>query len=100
LRAIVNLMSNRAITLSGWRAKAIHINGKNEAPLSEVLQAATLKDGRSMLDLITKKDRLRDDWSLYVDGFFLPGSSSIKKTVKDNVQIHVLDRPSITVKDF
>jgi hypothetical protein len=100
LRAIVNLMSKRAITLSDWRAKAIQINGKNEAPLSEILQAATLKDGRSMLDLITEKDRLRDDWSLYVDGFSLPGSSSIKKTVKDNVQIHVLDSPSIKVKDF
>jgi tagatose-1,6-bisphosphate aldolase len=81
--------------LSGWRAKAIQINGKKEAPLSEVLQAATLKDGRSMLDLITKKDRLRDDWFLYVDGFYLPGSSSIKKTVKDNVQIHVLDCPAL-----
>jgi hypothetical protein len=53
-----------------------------------------------VLDLITEKDRLRDDWSLYVDGFSLPGSSSIKKIVKDNVQIHVLDHPSIKVRDF
>ena len=91
MRVIINSTSNRATTLSGWRAKAIQISGKSEAPLSEVLRAATLKDGRSMLDLLTEKDRLRDDWSLYVDGLFLPPAASIKKTVKDNVQIHVKD---------
>ena len=91
MRVIVNLVSGRAIKSGGWRARAIRIDGKNEARLSEVLKAAGLKDGSSVLDLIADKDSLKSDWSLYVDGTLLPGASSIERTVKDNVQIHVMD---------
>ena len=87
------MVSGRAIKSGSWRARAIRIDGKNEVSLSEVLQAAVLKDGRSLFDLIAEKDRLKSDWSLYVDGFMLPGDSSIERTVKDNVQIHVMDYP-------
>ena len=91
MRVIINLVSGRAIKSSSWRASAIQIQGKNEASLSEVLQAAILRDSRSLFDLIVEKDRLKSDWSLYVDGSMLPGGSSIERAVKDNVQIHVMD---------
>jgi len=99
MRAIVNITSTRAGEAAGWRARQVKVNDKNEATLAEVLKATTLKDGSSMFDLIADKDNLKSDWALYVDGFLLPGSSSIKSTIKDSVQIHVWDYPFTTVRD-
>ena len=99
MRAIVNITSARAGEAAGWRAKEVEVNEKNKATLAEVLKATILKDGSSMFDLIADKENLKSDWALYVDGFLLPGSSSIKKSIKDSVQIHVWDYPFIGVRD-
>ena len=99
MRAIVNITSARAGQAAGWRAKEVKVNDKNEASLAEVLKATALKDGSSMFDLIADKENLKSDWALYVDGFLLTGSASIKRAIKDSVQIHVWDYPFTAVRD-
>ena len=99
MRAIVNITSSRAAQAAGWRAKEVKVNEKNEATLVEVLKATTLKDGSNMFDLTAEKESLKSDWALYVDGFLLPGSSSVKRNIKDSVQIHVWDYPFTSVRD-
>jgi len=99
MRAIVNITSGRAGEAAGWRAKEVKVNENSEATLAEVLKATTLKNGSSMFDLIADKESLKSDWALYVDGSLLPGSSSIKRNIKDSVQIHVWDYPFTSVRD-
>ena len=99
MRAIVNITSGRAGEAAGWRARAVKVNDKNEATLAEVLKATKLKDGSSMFALIADKENLKSDWALYVDGFLLTGSASIKRKIKDSVQIHVWDYPFTAVRD-
>ncbi len=91
MRAIVNISSARAAKLSGWRARAIQVAGKNEANLIEVLKGAPLADGTTLYDLIAEKDQLKSDFALYVNGTLLPGSSNIDILIQDNIQIHVQD---------
>lgn len=91
MRVIINNLSERAIIIAGWRAKAIEVNDKTEATLIDALKAAPLKDGRSMYDLIADEDKLKISWGLYIDGFYLPASSDIKRIIKDNIQIHIWD---------
>ena len=100
MRVIINILSEPVAILAGWRAKAVQVNDKTEATLIDALKATRLKDGSSMYDLIADEDKLKTSWRLYVDGHYLPASSSIKKTVKDNVQIHVQGSPPGKERDF
>ena len=40
MRAIINIMSDRAFASAGWRARAIEIPSKSESQLPEILKAA------------------------------------------------------------
>jgi hypothetical protein len=91
MRAVVNIISDRAFLASGWRARVVEIPGKTEAELPEILKAAALNNGQTLYGLIASGDNLKPDFALYVNGFLLTGSSSILKTVKESTQIHVLD---------
>lgn len=97
MRAIVNVTSQRAEKAAGWGAKEVRINNKAEASLIDVLKSTPLKNGSNMFELISENKRLRNDWALFVDGVFIEGGSGIEKNIKDNVQIHVWDNPSINM---
>lgn len=92
MRVIVNLVSPGAIKAAGWRAKPIPVNNRHEASLREALKKVRLIDGSSLYDLIAMDDRLKEDWVMHVNGEFLPEHSSLNRTIRDNVQIHIEDR--------
>jgi hypothetical protein len=92
MRVIVNLPSNRASKAAGWRARAVQLNGKNEAELEEVLKAIALENGTSMYDLILEDNQIKEDIILFVNGTLMPGPFGLKTNVKDNVQIHIMDK--------
>jgi hypothetical protein len=96
MRIIANIHSDRAAQMTGWRAKAVQVNEKREAELEKALKAVALVDGGNLYDYITKKDRLSCDWLLFVNGIRIPVNSALKRTIKDNVQIHLIDNPQIT----
>lgn len=91
MRVIVNNISDTAAAAAGWRARAVDIPNKTEAPLGQVLKAINLKHGASMLDLITEGGKIKTGWLLYVNGVPLAGGSLISGMVKDSVQIHVVN---------
>ena len=91
MRAIINIISDKAFVSAGWRARAVEIPGKTKAQLTEILKAASLKDGKTLYDLIASGDNLKPDFALYVNGLLRLGSSSILQTVNDSTQIHVVD---------
>lgn len=92
MRVIVNIHSNHGAEISGWRAKVVEIQGKNESNLNEVLKSIKLKHGMSMHDLIIEGDHFKDDWILYVNGVYIPNPPDMKTKIKDNVQIHLMIR--------
>lgn len=92
MRIIVNIHSNLGAEISGWRAKAVEINNKNESDLNEVLKSIALNDELSMYDLIIENDQFKDDWILYVNGICMPNPPDMKTKIKDNVQIHLMTR--------
>jgi hypothetical protein len=94
MRVIFNTHSNRAAKTAGWRARAIQVNGKAEALLDDVLKAVALADGNSMYDYIIDKNHLSNEWVLVVNGTTISELSSLKTSVKDNVQIHLMDNPN------
>ena len=91
MRVIINNLSEQATILAGWRAKAIQVNDKTEATLIDALKATRLKDGSSMYDLIADENELKVGWGLYLDGYYFPASSSIKRIIKDSTQIYIRD---------
>ncbi len=95
MRIIVNIHSDRAAQIAGWRAKAVQVNEKREADLEEALKAVALGDESNLYDYISDKDRLSCDWLLFVNGIRIHVNSALKGTVKDNVQIHLIDNPEI-----
>jgi hypothetical protein len=92
VRVIVNIHSKLGADISGWRAKAVQIENKNESELDEVLKSILLREQLSMYDLIIENDRFKDDWVLYVNGICMPDPPDMKTKVKDNVQIHLMIR--------
>ncbi|MDB9823219.1 hypothetical protein OAC89_05925, partial [Deltaproteobacteria bacterium] len=84
MRIIFNIHSNKAAKAAGWRAMAVHVNDKNTADLEEALKAVTLADGSSMYDYIIEEDELSNEWSLFVNGISVSGSSCLRTEVKDN----------------
>ena len=97
MRVIFNIHSNRAAKAAGWRARAVQVNDKNTADLEEVLKAVSLVDGSSMYQYIVKEDELSNDWSLFVNGISVSGSSCLRKEIRDNVQIHLMYNPHAKV---
>jgi len=93
MRVIFNIHSNKAAKAAGWRAREVHVNDKNTADLAEVLKAVRLADGSSMYQYIVEEDHISNEWSLYVNGINVSGSSCPGTEVKDNVQIHLIYNP-------
>jgi len=92
MRVIFNIHSNKAAKTAGWCAREVHVNDKNTAALAEVLKAVSLADGSSIYQYIVEEDHISNEWSLYVNGINVSGSSCLQKEVKDNVQIHLMYR--------
>jgi hypothetical protein len=93
MRIIFNIHSSPAAGAAGWRARAIKVNDKATALLDEALKAVTLADGSSIYDYIFKENCLGNDWILIVNGITVTDASHLKKDIKDNVQIHLMDNP-------
>jgi dihydrofolate reductase len=93
MRIIFNIHSNRVAKAAGWRAKAIQVNDKGEALLDEALKATLLADGSSIYDHIIEKGHMNDEWILIVNGITVSDESSLKRNIKDNVQMHLLSNP-------
>jgi len=91
MRVIVNLESDRLAKAAGWRAKAIVLNEKKEALLTEALKAVTLSQG-SLYDFISLQGILRNEFVLYVNGKQVKGGSGLNIPVKDNTQVHIYER--------
>jgi len=91
MRVIVNIASDTAAEAAGWRARAVQILNKSEAPLYEVLNKIKLKSGATMSDLITGGENLKKGWILYINGNRHNGGSGLSNIIKDNVQIHIIN---------
>ncbi len=93
MRVIFNIHSNRAAGAAGWRARAIMVNDKADASLAEALKAVTLADGSRIYDYIIEEDCLGYNWILVADGIPVSDAHSLKRNIKDNVQMHLMDNP-------
>lgn len=93
MRVIFNIHSNRAARAAGWRARAVTVNDRAEAPLAEALKAVELGDGSSIYNYIIEEDCPGNGWLLVVDGMPVSDAPSLKRNIKDNVQIHLMDNP-------
>ncbi len=92
MRVIFNIHSHKAAVIAGWRAKAIQINNESKEDLSQVLKSVCLSDGTSMYKYIVDKDHLGKNWILFVNGRPVCHNASLKMEVRDNVQIHLMDK--------
>lgn len=96
MRAIINMVSDRGASATGWRAREIRVE-KATATLEDILRSATLKEGKSTLyDLVTDKESFRDDFSLFISGEFMQGDVDLKRAIRDSEQIHLWDWPFST----
>ncbi len=92
MRIIVNIHSNQVAAISGWRARAIQINGKSESDLKEALKAVIFENGAALFDVIIDKNRLRGEIKLFVNGDRMPETPDFKTRIKDNIQIHIMGK--------
>lgn len=95
MRIIFNIHSNKAAKAAGWRVREVRVNDKNTANLKEALKAVNLADGSTMYHYIVKEDQISNEWSLFVNGVSVSGSSCLKTKIKDNVQIHLMYNPHV-----
>jgi hypothetical protein len=93
MRVIINLHSHHIAKFAGWRARAIQINTNNESTLDETLKAVVFENKRTMFDIIIEKQRLKNEFVLFLNGSRVPDNPDFKIKIKDNVQIHLLDKP-------
>jgi len=91
MRVIVNLASDRAAHIAGWRARAVQIDGTSEAAAAEVLKAVTFTDGSSLFDLVTDGTKLKAGWKVYINGIPQKGNDLAVSRITDNMQIHVMN---------
>ena len=92
MRVIINIHSNRAFKITGWRARAVKINDNKEACLEEILKAIIFEDRKSLFDLLIDKGFLIDDYILFANGVRMSKNINLKAKIKDNVQIHVIEK--------
>ncbi len=94
MRAIINISSNYLAESTGWRVRAITVEGK-DAPLKSILQNSPLEkaDG-SLHELLTAGDTFKDDVSIFIKGELYFGSKvDIHTAIRDNEQLHIGDWP-------
>jgi len=92
MRIIINLNSDKAAHLAGWRAKAVQIDVIPEAAAMEVLRMITFPDGSNLLDLISDGSKVKAGWKLFINGIPVKSNDLVSSRVKDNVQIHIMNR--------
>ncbi len=95
MRVIVNIHSNRTFEIAGWRARAVELRGKYETDLEEALKAVDFGNGRCMFDQVIGDGCLREGLILFVNGIRMPDLIDLKTKIKDNVQIHLMDKSRI-----
>lgn len=93
MRIIFNIHSNKAAKAAGWRAREVHVNNKRTADLEEALKAVNLSDGSTMYNYIVEENQISNEWSLFVNGISVSGTSCLRTEIKDNVQIHLMYNP-------
>jgi hypothetical protein len=91
MRAIVNIISDRAFKAVGWRAKSIFIIENNQDSLIDVLKVVPILDGKNLFELITHNMKLKADWIIHVNGSVLTASSDLNMMIKDSAQIYIQD---------
>ena len=93
MRAIVNLMSQKAASAAGWRAHEIRVD-RPSPTIEDIFRSADLKNGDGTLyDLIAHDQGLKPEFGLFVNGELLRGAIDWKRAVVDSEQIHVCDWP-------
>jgi hypothetical protein len=93
MRVIVNLHSHHIAKIAGWRARAIQVNTKNNSNLEETLKSVVINYKNTMFDIIIEKNRLKDEFILFLNGSRVQDNPDFKELIRDNVQIHLLDKP-------
>lgn len=91
MRVIFNLHSHVAAATAGWRAKEIHFNG-SEAILEDLLKAIKLTDDKTAYSYIFEDTLVKSHFRLYVNGRMVVKPEALNITLKDNTQIHLMDR--------
>jgi hypothetical protein len=92
MRVIVNIHSRNIIKLSGWRAKAVQINNYSESNLKEVLDNVIIVKDKTLYNILIEKSTINENYILFVNGSLMPDTPDFKLTIRDNVQIHIMDR--------
>lgn len=90
MRVIVNIHIQDLVQTAGWRAKAVQIEKTNQSCLGEVLNTVVFDNGKTLLETIIVKDRIKPPYILFVNGVQMPGQPDMKLVIKDNVQIHLM----------
>jgi hypothetical protein len=88
MRVIINLASDTAAAVAGWRARVVTIDAL-EATATEVLRAVIFPDGSSLFDIVTDGNQLKVGWILYINGVPLKKNDFAAVRVTDNMQMHV-----------
>jgi hypothetical protein len=92
MRVIINIHSNCTAKSAGWRARAVQINGNKESDLEAILKTVVIVSGTNLYDLISKDGHLSNDLILFVNGTQKPDISGLNINVKNNAQIHIMDK--------
>ena len=93
MRVIVNIPSNSIAEAAGWRAKEVYVSDKSEANLEEVLKAVILLNGSSIYNSIYIEETFKkSNLLLFVNGVRMPETPDMNTIVRDNTQIHLMDR--------
>lgn len=98
MRAIINVVSDRAAAVTGWRVREVESAG-DSATLQDILKSAgTREANRSLYDLVADDSVLKNDFALFVGGDFIQGDASLARAMRDSEQIHLWDWP-FSVRD-
>ncbi len=94
MRAIINIFSNYLAESTGWRARAISVDGK-EASLKSILENSPLEKAQGTLhELLAAGDTFKDDISIFIKGELYFGDKvDVHVMIKDNEQLHIGDWP-------
>lgn len=92
MRVIVNIHTQSLIRIAGWRAKAIQINNSNESNIKEILDTIVIGSGTALSDILMENNKMKDNFVLFVNGVQMPDTPDFNTAIKDNVQIHVIEK--------
>ncbi|MGD9161871.1 MAG: hypothetical protein PVG39_25900 [Desulfobacteraceae bacterium] len=91
MRVIFNLHSHVAAAAAGWRAKEIRFDG-SEIILEDMLKAVGFTDEETAYSFIFENSLVKTHFRLFVNGRMVLGPELLKIALKDNTQIHLMDK--------